>query len=74
MTSQQQSTATATITTPSDREIHCERVTTNSTLGPGTRMSTNAMNTKASRCSVGNMSRAYRRWPRETAESNRREA
>ena len=26
MTSQQQSTATATITTPSDREIHCERV------------------------------------------------
>jgi uncharacterized protein YndB with AHSA1/START domain len=26
MTSQQQSAATATITTPSDREIHCERV------------------------------------------------
>ena len=51
-----------TVATPAPRPSVSERVTTNSTLGPGMRISTNAKKTKASRCSVGSMrSRAYRR-------------
>ena len=43
---------------PARRPSVSERVTTNSTLGPGTTMSTVAMTMNASRCSVGSIDQA----------------
>ena len=44
-----------TVASPARRPSVSDRVTTNSTLGPGTAMSTVAMTMNASRCSVGSM-------------------
>ena len=47
----------ATVATPVARPRAMARLTTNSTLGPGTRMSRNAVIVNASRCDVGGTSR-----------------
>ena len=48
----------ATVATPAVRPSASARLTVNSTLGPGTTISANAVSVKASRCVVGSTPRA----------------
>src|SRR6516162_9917984 len=55
----------ATVATPAARPSAIARLTTNSTLGPGIAMSTDAVRVNASRCAVGTMPSAYEMAPEE---------
>src|SRR5262249_30134845 len=56
----------ATVATPAARPNAIARLTTNSTLGPGIAISTNAVTVNASRCVVGSTTPAYEPAPEES--------